>query len=222
MVLYNTTTVVLVLKMPKRTRRTTIKAVYRTSKKAKLETPLKSKKVSSSSDTKSSAAAAASSLPLALAPALAPAPLSHQVRSTTPPTFIFQHVGYTEKNKARQLASGSEKTLPQEESTAAVPSENNVKSTVVKFIEKRFDIPNDFERPLNFGPVSGSNYSTRLIQSFIHDRLPLKRGAPELGALDEHKLQELLDQGFQRMESSKLLRACGSIVKDALNILSEN
>jgi len=143
------------------------------------------------------------------------APIFDAPRSNDPPTFIFEHVGYTEKGKALQLASGTVRTLAIKKNANNTPKEN-----ATLYVEKRYEIPSDFERPIRFGPVSGSNYSSRVIQGYIHDQLERKSNAPKDKQVAN--VQALTDQGFEENICIKLLLACENNVDDALELLYEN
>jgi hypothetical protein len=154
------------------------------------------------------------------------------VSSNDPPIFIFQHVGYTSKNQnERQLAVGSPKKRKLSEKAAAASSKatsnhQTTKKRVVKWIENLYVIPPDFERPARFGPVSGSNYDDRVVNSYMRDKLKRNQTKPDeivLGfASIDDKISELIDQGFDEQDSRKMLQACSWITSDALSMLLDN
>ena len=194
-----------------------VKASFPVTKKSRIQTkPTKSSSSSSSttksSKTKTKAAAAAEPKQL------------HQVQSTIPPVFIFRHVGYTQKqNSARQCAAGSP---PQKVRKQSHPNTlTSTKKKVVQYVEERYLIPADFERPVRFGPLSGSNYQDRVVMAYMRNLLERNAVSKEvvLGfASTEAKVNELMDHGFEAKSCRSMLVACGWVVKDALEMLCDN
>ena len=138
-------------------------------------------------------------------------PSAISIRSGLPPRAIFKHVAYNDDKGANKLAASP---------LAAA------RSVALGYILKRFDVPIDFERPLRFGPLAGSSYTNRVVQSYLQNRL-IRNGKIYEASIEKSNafnrlLLSLTDQGYGDEESSKMLLACGGDVAAALLLLSDN
>jgi len=155
---------------------------------------------------------------------------NYKVRRADPPSAIFKHVGYTPSlSPERQYSAGSSAAthLPSPHAKAMQVSAKAAKTRASNFIQDNYVVPEDFERPIRFGPVSGSNFEDRLIQAYMRNMLDRKSGSDEVVILPfkssvSDKIEQLVDQGFTHKESTKMLVACGWVVKDALELLCDN
>ena len=153
-----------------------------------------------------------------------------KIRRADPPAAIFKHVGYTPSlSPERQYSAGSSAAthLPSPHAKAMQVSAKAAKTRASNFIQDNYVVPEDFERPIRFGPVSGSNFEDRLIQAYMRNMLDRKSGLDEVVILPfkssvSDKIEQLVDQGFSHKESTKMLVACGWVVKDALELLCDN
>ena len=202
--------------MPKRniTARGGIKASFPVSKKSKVAKSATTKTTSPKSATATSSSTSATSA-------------TKLVLSTDPPTFIFNHVGYTQKDQpCRVLAAGSAPQRVNGTTDEATKKLVAAKRKVVQYIERRYVVPADFERPARFGPVSGSNYDDRLIHAYMRNNLALQQQGENQVLLGfsstDKKIAVCLDQGFDQKDAELMLSACGWVVKDALALLCDN
>ena len=83
---------------------------------------------------------------------------NYKVRTYDQPVAIFKHVGYTPQHEAeRQYSPGSSAAtqLLTPHAIALEISAKAAKTRAAKFILSNFEVPEDFERPIRFGPISG-------------------------------------------------------------------
>ena len=202
--------------MPKRKNTSSIKASFPVSKKSKVAVQQKKSATTKKTIPQKRATTTSSS-----------ASATKLVLSTDPPTCIFNHVGYTQKNQpGRVLAAGSAPQRTNGTTDEATKTLVSAKQKVVQYIEQRYNVPADFERPARFGPVSGSNYDDRLIHAYMRNKLALQQHGENQVLLGfpstDQKIAECLDQGFDQKEAELMLSACGWVVKDALALLCDN
>jgi hypothetical protein len=132
-----------------------------------------------------------------------------KLRCPDPPVEMFKHVGYTRRGAAqRTLASGSVRSTSTGEGAAAAaekegapPAMPAVFEEAARWIEAHCTIPADFERPARFGPLSGSTYSERIVQSFSLGLL-----TPGKEVFYPDALEELVDAGFAEQKSHLMLQ----------------
>ena len=154
-----------------------------------------------------------------------------RLRNTNPPVEIFKHVGYTQRGATkRTLAPGSHHPIATSDNIHlvkrsarsgkgtkddALPSIKTVLEEAAGWIERHCAIPTDFERPSRFGPLSGSTYCERVVQSFSLGLIKAKTEMYYQDALDE-----LVDAGFSEEKSHLMLQPTEGNVSRAELLLS--
>ena len=124
-----------------------------------------------------------------------------RVRSTAPPVSIFEKVGYTYGKGA--------------------VGEKSLLEKAAKWVERNCEIPEDFHRPIHFGPLSGSSLPERLVDSFRRDLLKTKSGNISIPSNWRARVKNLLKRGFGRHEVESMLCATGGDESAALSLLTE-
>ena len=101
---------------------------------------------------------------------------------------------------------------------------SNAKKHAVHYIEKNFDITGF---PMSHGPISGSDYSSHLIQTYLHGTLERKHTVYGTSSccdvmISQNNLDCLIDHGFDAGKCVLVLIATANNTAAALELLYEN
>ena len=101
---------------------------------------------------------------------------------------------------------------------------SNAKKHAVNYIENNFDISGF---PFSHGPISGSDYSSHLIQTYLHGRLERKHTVYGTSSccdvmISQNNLDCLIDHGFDAGKCVLVLIATANNTAAALELLYEN
>lgn len=144
------------------------------------------------------------------------------LRYPDPPVEIFNHIGYTQRGaKDRVLAAGS---VHPTQTDCTSTSDLNVATVVYNeatgWIERHCDIPTDFERPTRFGPLSGTTYSERVVQSYSLGLLRVREKLESKLPAYPAAIEELVDDGYEEDKSRLMLNCCQGRTSHAKLLLS--
>ena len=153
-------------------------------------------------------------------PGTPPGSSDGELRKPVWPRDIFRAVNYSEEG---YVGAFPRRAMP--------PSTDIItpREKALVFILRPYEIPDNFERPVPLGPISGSSFAERVIVAFMKGCLKVKiptthePNAYEFvsGERMQEKVEALVSLGYSKLESSRLLTSVSGDLEAALTLLRE-